>query len=542
MRVRGVLGGLLALTAALALSAGAVSGLPSTPSFPSFSPDGVAPGPYSGPGDEAVPESWHPWTSKAHAQCGKLKLVFRNPDLQEDADGVVHASGTFFIQFQAVGPGAADVTRFSFSFGATTKEVNDNANLNCNTAIPDGPLGRGTGGAYLVYYRSDFNPKDGFFVPIRTFNVPDGEYAAAVHAYTGNCGPGEVAGCVEVARTWTRAIVKNCNGPSYPTGDYCLVGDTPESIRANDKIVPWPMILPGDGQQTNDVKGLTVEFAEPMINDTVKVWVNGNQVSLEKWDPPLRDDDLQPNNDDQPCPANHELRYVCTRALYGPGFKWLGDVLPNDVIRVEGRDKARNLLVKTVHYGVGTSAGAVDIEKPDVDMAAVNGDTVEIKPGSFHEFNVRLTNLGASDAHVNLAANYTEAKGLLASWVTLDGALTQHEVVPAGKGIEVKFKVDSDPAMKPQLFKIQGLVGYDVQGEPVTKKLLFTVSVHPSADDGHTHLHNAGLEPTAAVKAPDEGAVPLATESAQGLPGAGLAAGILALALAVVSLGRRRLT
>lgn len=525
----------------------------STLSSPSSTLDVAPPGAYTGPSDEEIPDGWYGWSGRTRdarefKQCGSLKLVFKNTDLQEDDDGIVHAQNQFFIQFQAVGQDADKVTRFAFSFGVTTPDVNDNPQLNCNTAIPPNPFGSGTAGAYLLYYRSDYDPKDGFFVPILTKNVPDGGYAAAVHAYTGDCGSGAFLGCTEVARGWTRAIVKNCPDLSGPN---TCVSATPEQIVAQDHTLPWPMILPGDGEQTNKIegqtfKGLTIEFPEEMINTTVKASLNGESLKLLPWVPPQRDSDLQPNNDFQDCPkvnlvvtTVNGIRSVCERTQYGPGWRWPGDVEIGDVIRVEGKDKNKNHLIRIVHYGLDTSGGAVNILKPDVEMAAINGDKVEIKPGDFHEFNIRLTNLGGNDAHVNLLLNYTEGKGLTADWTTLEGSATSHVVVPAASNVVQKVKVQADKSLDHAEFKLSALADYDAEGFLERRTLYLRVNVDPEAGTAHTHSHGAGITDTAAPTT-DGKAAAVPKDEGGGIPSLGPLTVLVLLGALVVAVRPRR--
>ncbi|HLE48296.1 MAG TPA: hypothetical protein VI818_08370, partial [Candidatus Thermoplasmatota archaeon] len=174
-------------------------------------------------------------------QCG-VKLVLKNPDLQEASDGFIHASGWFFIQFQAVGPDADRVKSFAFSFGKAAPDGYSNCNVG----------GQAVTGAYILNYRGDYTPEDGFFVPINTTLVRDDEYGAAVHAYDQPNAQGR-----EIGRFYAKARVENG----------CAVmgcrDKTTADILKQDKVKPWPRVLPGDGKQTNgDVKGLTIEFAE----------------------------------------------------------------------------------------------------------------------------------------------------------------------------------------------------------------------------------------------------------------------------------------
>jgi hypothetical protein len=114
-------------------------------------------------------------------QCGELQLVFRNADLQRRSDGFVHASGSFFAQFQAIGPTADEITFFGFSFGPVQSPIEDDTEVGGMT-VCDAPPQAWFTGAYILNYRADTNPDDGFFINLQTDLVPDGTYAAAEHA------------------------------------------------------------------------------------------------------------------------------------------------------------------------------------------------------------------------------------------------------------------------------------------------------------------------------------------------------------------------
>lgn len=380
----------------------------------------VAPGPYTGEGADSVPPGWSKWQDDVHQQCGDMTLVFLNPDLQEDSSGMVHAQGRFFIQFQAVGETADEITRFSFSFGKTTREVNSNEELNCNDSLPETAAGRGTAGAYLLFYRSDFDPSTGFFVPIETQNVPDGEYAAAVHAYTGN----DMIGYTEVARAWAMATVKNCNGSSIPNS---CPDDEQADIIANDDTMPWPWVLPGDGEQIHGVDGLTIEVLEPIAGDpspsafgedlararseaaiekgVIRAWHNNVEVELEPWIPPARDRDLVPLNDDQDCPAN--VRSGCEKVIYSQGWKWEGPIECDDLIRVYVKDLNGNEVTKQIHNCRTFGGASTDLEAL-VDWGVIGSDFKTLDAGDGHRFEMRLENRGGGDAHINLMLDYNE--------------------------------------------------------------------------------------------------------------------------------------
>lgn len=491
------------LTVIFVTGTGAVAGFGLT-GTPGLQEDAIgAPGPYAGPSPETVKrvlgdEGWTPFANFVHDQCGDYSFVFKNPDLRDlDESGneqLIQAQSTFFIQFQIVGSGAPDtIKKLSFSFGATTDALDDNAFLNCNNAIPENPAGQGTAGAYLLYYRSDFDPEDGIFVPLETRNVPDGEYAAAIHAYDG-------AGN-EVARAWARAVVENC--PSEPSGpNQCPNSSADEYRISTDFTQPWPIILPGDGEQSNDVGGLTIEFGEEIQKPSLHVQVNGETVEPEDWEPPERDSDLMPDNDDQDCPVLDDIRFICERKVYGSGFHLDREIQLNDVIRVQARDLNGNLAVKTVHYGASTSKSLVDLSFPEVSLDALNGDTVAMKPGEFHEFNIRLQNIGGDEAHTNLLVNFTQDVGLQANWQTLDGANTNHVVIPAFSEETLKIIARSGSSTPHESFAVIAVAEYDVEGQTQRKELVLDVTIDPNASGSH-HGHHGGGLPTSATPTND---------------------------------------
>src|SRR5699024_8610886 len=102
--------------------------------------------------------------------------------------------------------------------------------------------------AYLPNYRADRDPSDGFFIPVKTMLVPDGIYAAAVHAYD--------EGNNELARFWARAIVDNCDNQTASPQEKCD-GDAAQLV-AHDRTAPWPIVLPGDGEPLDGHK-FTIE-------------------------------------------------------------------------------------------------------------------------------------------------------------------------------------------------------------------------------------------------------------------------------------------
>ncbi len=329
--------------------------------------------------------SWSPPAAAQTHACGDIQLVFRNPDLQPQPDGYIHAQGQFFAQFQAIGTGADKIKVFGFSFGPFTYDFNETM-----CGVPAGaPWATGV---YVPNYRADSDPTDGFFIPIKTFLVPDGTYAAAVSAYDG-------AGH-ELARFWAKAVVDNCDTATTPAQEKCDT-DAAQLVK-HDKTAPWPMVLPGDGQALSG-HTFTIEFGEALANYTVSL--NGKDITkdMKEWDGRLWDGDYTPDygpygyggqlpHCQAPAPAQ-----ACEK--YGPAYEWVGRALnANDVVRVEATDLAGNRAVKDIHIGSSVAGGAVTEQEP------ILADTVDQvrkvgHPGTDVTFNFNITNNGAGTGH-----------------------------------------------------------------------------------------------------------------------------------------------
>lgn len=324
-------------------------------------------------------------------QCGDIQLVFRNPDLQRQNDGLVHAGGSLFGQFQAIGPGADQITFFGFSFGPVSSPIED------ESGICDLPPQAWTTGAYIINYRADTNPDDGFFINLQTDLVPDGPYAVAVHAYD--------ASNTELARGWTNAIVDNCDadGPVPPAR---CEGDTAQIAR-NERTAPWPIVLPGDGDiaaapDRPDGATLTVEFPEELSE--FRFFINGKDetANMTAWDGRQWDDDLLPGygplglgglvvpectqQPPQTCGFLGESYYYSARAI-----------TDDDVVRVEAVDMAGNAVKKEIHIGSG-AAGAITDDLPNLQVT-VDKLSATINAGEPALFQFTLNNVGGTTAH-----------------------------------------------------------------------------------------------------------------------------------------------
>ncbi|MES2154843.1 MAG: hypothetical protein V4510_06870 [bacterium] len=329
--------------------------------------------------------SWAPPAAAQAHHCpvdDSLLLVFRNPDLQPQQDGFIHAQGQFFVQFQAIGAKAADIKVFGFSFGPYTYDFDQQM---CGTPV-------WVTGTYVPNYRADREPSDGFFIPIKTPLVPDGTYAAAVHAYDANNN--------ELARFWAKAVVDNCDTQTTPAQEKCD-GD-PAQMLKHDKTAPWPIVLPGDGTALSGHK-LTIEFGEPLASHTVLL--NGKDITaqLKDWEGRLWDADYEP--DYGPYGVGGVVAPPCSGApgqaceRYGPAYEWTDrDLTAADVIRVEATDLAGNRAVKDIHIGSSVAGGAITDSQP-ILVETVDRVLKTAAPGGTATFSFNITNSGGGTGH-----------------------------------------------------------------------------------------------------------------------------------------------
>jgi hypothetical protein len=328
-----------------------------------------------------------PAAAQEYNSCGPFQIVFRNPDLQPGTDGFITAEGAFFAQFQVIGEGADQVTTMGFSFGVYTTDFEE-------SQVCSSPPQAWFTGQQILNYRADTNPADGFFINLQTPLVPDGEYTAAVHAYD--------AGNNELGRFWAKAIVNNCDaaGPMPPA----RCEDDAAQHANNDRTAPWPMILPGDGQQLPEgTTGFSLEFAEALSNFTV--YLNGQDITaqMEQWEGRLWDDDLLPGYG--PYGLGNILVPECSQqppqtcAHLGVAYRWNErPMTASDVIRVEAADLSGNRAVKDIHIGSSVAGGAITDAAPNLQITVdeVRKSTV---PGQAVVFRFQITNSGGGTAH-----------------------------------------------------------------------------------------------------------------------------------------------
>ncbi len=403
--------------------------------------------------------------------CGDIQIIFRNPDLQPGADGFIRAGGAIFAQFQAIGEKADQITTFGFSFGVHTADIPDaTCDLDSKAWIS---------GQQIINYRADTNPDDGFFINLQTALVPDGQYTAAVHAYDKDHK--------ELARFWAKAVVENC---TQNTGGAPIQRcDTDAAqMQETDKTMPWPIILPGDGQLPEGQTGFTLEFAEELSNLTVSL--NGEDITgqLEQWDGRLWDDDLKPGYGPNGLLGDTPLTAECNTTLpdvqnvhhceyLGVAYRWTQRNLEDvDVLRVEARDMSGNLARKDIHIGSSVGGGAITQAAAIVTMTAEEVRKI-VGPGSGVDFPFQFVNQGGGDGHVNLIAEGPDGWG--ARWEPV------HVVVPPG-GTTAGSVIAKPPAgTPPGSYTINASAEYPGEGG-LTKKISqkLTVEINPAASGG----------------------------------------------------------
>lgn len=449
---------------------------------------------FAGPATMAADDESVPLRENDDGTCG-VKLVLKNPDLQERPDGYIYASGWFFIQFQAVGAGAENVKTFTFSFG---KPMPDGY-AQCST--PVGPVT----GAYIQDYRGDYTPEDGFFVPINTTLVRDDEYGAAVHAYDANRR--------EIGRFYVKA--KTQNGCQLMQ---CRDRTTADIIK-NDKVMPWPRILPGDGVQTNkDVltNSLTIEFAENVRD--VRAYVNGNETPLERWGGVPMDDDAIPGNDNQPCGSTPG----CVKRVWGPAFKSNVVVKQNDVVRVVATDLNNNRLEKILHLLDPSQGGIVSGEEINVDIN-VDNSTKEVGPGQEAEFVFTFISVASREAHVSLLVDYDQ--GNLTAQFT-----PNHVVVKPGERAKASLYVRANSDIADGTFLLLAKPTWRSGGSDVTKEFPLSFVVG-SGQGGNLMTGSPESGADGEAKSQDQGG---------GVPGPSLLALTFAVVVAIVLMRRER--
>ncbi len=396
-----------------------------------------------------------PAAAQIHS-CGPFEIVFRNPDLQPDADGFITAEGQFFAQFQVIGEGADAVVTMGFSFGAYTTDYDE-------SQVCNNPPQAWYTGQQIPNYRADTDGSDGFFINLQTPLVPDGEYTAAVHAYNANDE--------ELARFWAKAVVNNCDAD---TGAEARCDGDAEQNTRNDRTSPWPMILPGDGAKLPEgTTGFSLEFAEELSNLTV--YLNGQDITdqLESWEGRLWDDDLVPGY--APYGLSNIVRSECSApppvhqcGPLGVAYRWNARPLNNDdVLHVEAHDLAGNRAVKDIHVGSSVAGGAITDLAPNLQIT-VDALKKDARPGEPVVFGFQITNSGGGTAHP-----FTSVVAP-AGWKAV---FSDHRPVPAGGSDTQELTVTPPANATAGAYVINATISHAENGQQKDNRYDLTVNV-----------------------------------------------------------------
>lgn len=407
--------------------------------------------------------------------CGDIDLILLNPDLQPGSDGFIRASGQFFIQFQAIGDQADQIETFGFSFGVHTTQVPDDV---CQL-----PPALQITGQQLINYRADTNPDDGFFINLQTPLVPDGQYTAAVHAYDGNDQ--------ELARFWAQAVVENCDTAVDPVGVAELCDGDDAQIQRNDQTMPWPIILPGDGQAGSEA-ALTIEFAEELAE--LRVLLNGEDITdqLAEWEGREWDDDLLPGYGPLGLAAilvaecSQQPPQECT--TLGEAYTWNErELTDDDVLRVEATDLAGNVATKDIHVGSGVTGGAISDQIPILTWS-VDRIEAEVAPGESALFRFTIQNSGGETGHP--FASEEIPPGWDVEWNP------PHVPVPSGSSEDQEFLVHVPDNATTGTYDVVGYMKYDQAGEQKQLQQVLKVTVSGDvADQNQADEDAAANEP-----------------------------------------------
>ena len=320
--------------------------------------------------------------------CGEgFELFMRNPDMVPSNDGKFHVSGDFFVQFQGIGENADQIETFAFSVGLPP----ENPESICD--LPVWPAG-----LMLEAYKVDQDKSDGFFILMNTGgqSTPQNtDLQVAVHGYDGSGA--------EVARFWGTAVVETCPGQ---TQGGCGT--------RNDEQIPWPVILPGDGEAAL-VDGFTVEFAEDIAELTVLL--NGEDITDQMEDWTGRQWDSDTFYDYGPAGIFATAAPMCSLPAPihqcvtnpGPSYQWTQRTMTaDDVIRVEAIDTSGNVAKKEIHLGSSVAGGTIADGLPLLTMTF--DETQQLAaPGETAIFQARMENTGGGTGHPFVSAVLPDA-------------------------------------------------------------------------------------------------------------------------------------
>lgn len=445
---------------------------------------------------------------------GDLVLVFMNPDLMPGEDGFIHAGGSFFIQFQARGEQAFDIEALKFSFGPMPP-----------TGFPDNCTpGEWVTGPYVKNYRADYDPNDGFFIPINTCLVPDGTYAAALSAYDKDLN--------ELVRYYTQAIV--ANGPGNNGEERC---------EHPDATVPWPMILPGDGERFDGGQGLYVEVGEDV--SSIEAFINGKRIALSDGLGPERDDDLVPDLGYQPPIRDAGLAEGHHQKRQYPAFTWDGVITDQDVVRVRVVDRWGNVADKVVHVGDPTIGGRVTLVKPEFDLEFPQTDMESENGTARYNFSVATKGDGL---HAHMFVRNKDGSQQLPGGITYRMNPDGHVHAAGDRTIDGVVTLIARPETEPGTYDVHFVVEYQYGAQrderivPLTFRVVERAQTDATQDeevaDTNREVEQQDFrgERVDQQAAGDDAALP---EAKKGIPAIGLP--LLVGGLALVAMARRRL-
>lgn len=385
-------------------------------------------------------------------KCGdpELTLVFMNPDLRPQEDGYMHVSGIFFIQFQARGEKAFDIEALKLSEGAEAGGL-----ANC-----DGPEWV-TEGMVLKNFRADYDPRDGFFVPINTCNVPNGVYAAGISAYDKDLK--------EMVRYWTKAIVDN--GPGATKQERCANPDT---------TAPWPIVLPGDGERTDGGQGLYIEIAEPLAS--IDAWVNGRPIQLTGGEGPERDDDLVVDLGYHPAIRDAGLAQGHLEKRRYPTYTWDGVLTDGDVVKVRAVDLWGNVAEKITHLGDPTIGGRATLVAPEFVLEVPTMDATADANGTA-TYNVTYLTKSDEGLHADLYVRAADGSAELPPGLTYS-LRPNHVMMGGNERLDGAVTLLATPDAKVGTYQVQFVANYLAGASRVDRvvPLTFRVESVPAAD------------------------------------------------------------
>ena len=424
----------------------------------------------------------------------------------------MHASGTFFIQFQARGEKAFDIDSLKFSEGVEANGASD-----CDTPewVSEGMV--------LKNFRADYDPLDGFFIPINTCNVPNGKYVAGISVYDKDLK--------ELVRYWTKAQVDN--GAGNTKAERCANPDT---------TAPWPMILPGDGVRTDGGHGLYIEVGE--VLSEIDVFVNGVKIAVKEGLGPERDDDMVVDMGYTPALRDSGLTSAQAEKHQYPTYTSDREIRDGDVIKVRAVDAWGNIAEKIVHVGDPTIGGRATLTAPDFELQIPVTDATADANGSAI-YNVTYLTKSDAGLHADLYVRNESGGAELPPGIAY--RLSPNHVMMGGnEDLKGTITLLATPDVKPGIHKVLFAASYlagtsrDEKVVPIT----FRVDAAPQRDatKDETAVDGGVAIPQEKVRdgTLDGDNKPAATVDAakKGLPGPALPG--LLLALVAVSLARRR--